>query len=89
LRAQTATPGAHVLFCDAQAPSCVNGALATMRPYAVLDLRAAYQLNRNWQVALSVNNVFDKRYFLSQSTPELSVWYGDPSNFMLRVDAKF
>jgi outer membrane receptor for ferric coprogen and ferric-rhodotorulic acid len=67
----------------------VLGAEATMRPYAVFDLRAGYQLSSNWQVALNVNNVLDKRYFLSQDTPTFSLWYGEPRNFMLRIEAKF
>ena len=46
-------------------------------------------ISPNWQVALSVNNVLDKRYYLSQDTPEFSVWYGEPRNFMLRIDAKY
>jgi outer-membrane receptor for ferric coprogen and ferric-rhodotorulic acid len=89
LRAQTASPGAEVDVCNTPSQKCVLGTDVTMRAYAVLDLRAGYQLNRNWQVALSVNNVFDKRYYLSQNTPALDVWYGDPRNFLLRIDAKF
>ena len=59
------------------------------RAYAVLDLRAAFGINPSWEVALSVNNVLDKRYYLSQHTPAMNVWYGDPRNFMLRIDANF
>jgi outer membrane receptor protein involved in Fe transport len=57
------------------------------RPYAVFDLREGFKLNRNWQVALTVNNVLDKRYYLSQSG--VNLWHGDPRNFMLRIDAKY
>jgi outer-membrane receptor for ferric coprogen and ferric-rhodotorulic acid len=93
LRAQTASPGAPgtVLAprCDAQGQNCVRPVYVTMWPYAVLDLRAGYQLSPNWQVALSVNNVFDKRYYLSQDTPGVELWYGEPRNFMLRIDAKY
>jgi outer membrane receptor for ferric coprogen and ferric-rhodotorulic acid len=89
LRAQTASPGAPVLRCDAQVQHCAPGALVSTRPYAVLDLRAGYEFSPNWQVALSVGNVLDKRYFMSQNTPEFSVWYGEPRNVMLRIDAKF
>jgi outer membrane receptor for ferric coprogen and ferric-rhodotorulic acid len=81
LRAQTASPGASAVFL---APRHV-----TMWPYAVLDLRAGYQLSPNWQVALSVNNILDKRYYLSQNTPDLTLWYGEPRNVMLRIDAKY
>jgi outer membrane receptor protein involved in Fe transport len=57
------------------------------RPYAVFDLREGFRLDRNWQVALSVNNVLDKRYYLSQDN--VNLWHGDPRNFMLRIDAKY
>lgn len=89
LRAQTASPGSRVYTCDAQYQNCVPGEVVDTRPYAVVDLRAGFELDRNWQVALSVNNVLDKRYFVSQDTPDLAVWYGDPRNFMLRIDAKY
>jgi len=36
-----------------------------------------------------VNNVFDKRYYLSEETPSATFWYGEPRNFMLRIDAKY
>ncbi len=89
LRAQTAAPGVEGELCEPQLPTCALGTLSTMSPYAVLDLRAGYRLSRNWQMALSVNNAFDKRYYVSQDTPDLGLWYGDPRNVMLRVDAKF
>jgi outer-membrane receptor for ferric coprogen and ferric-rhodotorulic acid len=89
LRAQTTAPGGNVIRCDAQNENCEFGTAVTMRPYAVVDLRAGYQISRNWQVALSVNNVVDKRYYVSQEAPTPSLWYGDPRNFMLRIDAKY
>jgi outer-membrane receptor for ferric coprogen and ferric-rhodotorulic acid len=89
LRAQTTPPGGEVEVCDAQFQNCGRRAKVTMWPYAVLDLRAGYQLSPNWQVALSVNNVFDKRHYLSQDTPGVELWYGEPRNFMLRIDAKY
>jgi outer-membrane receptor for ferric coprogen and ferric-rhodotorulic acid len=87
LRAQTTAPGGEVECTQSQ--NCGLRAVVTTWPYAVLDLRAGYQLSPNWQVALSVNNVFDKRYFLSQDTRGLELWYGEPRNFMLRIDAKY
>ena len=89
LRAQTAPPGSEVEFCTPQYQDCMPAAVVTERPYAVLDLRAGFQLTRKWQVALTVNNVADKRYYVSQDTPLLELWYGDPRNVMLRIDAKF
>jgi outer-membrane receptor for ferric coprogen and ferric-rhodotorulic acid len=89
LRAQTASPGEQVFGCDAQGQNCTLSPYVTTSPYAVLDLRAGYQLSRNWQVALSVNNVVDERYYLSQNTPNVGFWYGEPRNFVARIDAKF
>lgn len=87
LRAQTAAPGTQVYYCNAQLQNCALGVDVGTRPYAVFDLREGFRLNRHWQVALSVNNVFDKRYYLSQS--DVHLWYGDPRNFMLRIDATY
>ena len=89
LRAQTASPGTLVQDCNAQYQNCVPAVDVGTRPYAVVDLRAGFKLNSNWQVALSVNNVLDKRYYLSQNSGDASLWYGDPRNFMFRIDAKY
>ena len=87
LHAQTAAPGTQVYYCNAQLQNCALGMDVGTRPYAVFDLREGFKLNRNWQVALTVNNVLDKRYYLSQSG--VNLWHGDPRNFMLRIDAKY
>jgi outer membrane receptor for ferric coprogen and ferric-rhodotorulic acid len=87
LRAQTAARGSGVFFCDSQ--GCVLHEETGQKPYAVLDVRAGFDVNRNWQVALNLNNVQDKRYYLSQNSPGTDVWYGEPRNFMLRIDAKY
>jgi outer membrane receptor protein involved in Fe transport len=55
--------------------------------YAVLDLRAAFEVNRHWRVALSVNNALDKRYY--ESIELLKGWYGEPRNWMLRIDGRY
>ena len=89
VRAQTAARGNLLLACDAQFQNCRPTEVVGQRAYAVLDLRAAFEINPSWEVALSVNNVLDKRYYLSQNTPAMNVWYGDPRNFMLRIDASF
>jgi len=90
LRGQTgAPPGGPIYRCDAQGQNCASGGLVTIHPYAVVDMRAGYQLNSNWQIALSVNNTLDKRYYQSQNSPSFTLWYGEPRNVMLRVDAKY
>jgi TonB-dependent siderophore receptor len=89
LRAQTASPGTMVEDCNAQYQNCVPAVDVGTRPYVVVDLRAGFRLNTNWQIALSVNNILDKRYYLSQNTADESLWFGDPRNFMVRIDAKY
>jgi outer-membrane receptor for ferric coprogen and ferric-rhodotorulic acid len=53
----------------------------------VLDLRAGFDVDRNWQVAVSVNNVLDETYY--ESIDPKQVWYGPPRNWMLRIDGKY
>jgi outer membrane receptor for ferric coprogen and ferric-rhodotorulic acid len=89
LRAQTVPRGNLLFDCDLQLQNCVPREVRGLKPYAVLDLRAGFDVNRNWQVALSLNNAFDKRYYLSHNSPSQDVWYGEPRNFMLRIDAKY
>jgi outer-membrane receptor for ferric coprogen and ferric-rhodotorulic acid len=59
------------------------------RAYALLGMRTGYLLNDHWQLALSVNNVFDHRYFARVGSPTADNWFGEPRNFLLRVDADF
>lgn len=61
---------------------------AVQPEYAVFDLRAGFDVDRNWRVALSVNNVFDKVYYEAMH-PSLHAWYGEPRNWMLRVEGRY
>jgi outer membrane receptor for ferric coprogen and ferric-rhodotorulic acid len=54
-----------------------------------LDLRAGYQVDSHWRVALRVNNVFDKVYYESIGDPTGNNWYGEPRNFLVRIDGNF
>jgi outer membrane receptor for ferric coprogen and ferric-rhodotorulic acid len=62
---------------------------SVQRPYAVVSPRVGYSIDRHWQLALTVNNIFDKHYYQTIGTPEGGSWYGDPRNYLLRVDAQF
>ncbi|MEJ0035706.1 MAG: TonB-dependent receptor [Gammaproteobacteria bacterium] len=89
LRAQTAARGNRLLTCNGQFQDCAPSEVVGQHPYAVSDLRAGFEVDSNWQVALSLNNVLDKRYYLSHNTPAQVVWYGEPRNFMVRIDGKY
>ena len=36
--------------------------------YGLLDARASWQLNRSWRLALSMNNLLDREYYLAEGT---------------------
>lgn len=64
----------------------------TQKTYAVVDLRAAYAFSEHWSLALSVNNLFDKRYYqnIGQGDGGLSdAWYGTPRNFLLKLTSTY
>jgi len=51
--------------------------------FAVVDLMARYQINKNLTANLNVNNLFNEKYHLST----LNSYYGAPANF--RVGLKY
>jgi outer-membrane receptor for ferric coprogen and ferric-rhodotorulic acid len=62
---------------------------ATQRGYAVLALRAGFEINPRWQVALLLNNALDETYYESISAPAMHRWYGEPRNWTLRLDGRY
>jgi outer membrane receptor for ferric coprogen and ferric-rhodotorulic acid len=57
---------------------------------AVVDLFVQYQVDKNWSVALNVNNVFDKKYYyVTDQNPYAGNYYGEPRNFLLTTRANF
>jgi len=57
--------------------------------FAVINLRAGYQLNTHWRAALSVNNAFDRIYYQTIGTLTSGNWYGEPREFVLRIDGRY
>lgn len=55
--------------------------------YALLDLMARYQFNRQWSATLNLNNVLDKKYYAS--TNVYSNYYGVPFSAMLGVNYRY
>ncbi len=60
---------------------------ASMRQgtYATASVRVGYQLNKHWDAALAVNNVFDRRYLRTPGHETFYNLYGEPRSFMLNV----
>ncbi|MFC4314477.1 TonB-dependent siderophore receptor [Steroidobacter flavus] len=81
------TARAMTNYCPAPAYVCLS--VDTVQPsYAVLDLRAAFDVDPNWRVALGVSNVFDKIYYEAMES-NLHGWYGEPRHWMLRIDGRY
>lgn len=56
--------------------------------YAVLDLRAGFEINPNWQIAVILNNALDDTYYDSVGGLTMQRWYGEPRNWTLRLDGR-
>jgi outer membrane receptor for ferric coprogen and ferric-rhodotorulic acid len=57
--------------------------------FAVINLRAGYQIDAHWRAALSVNNIFDRIYYQTIGIPAGGSWYGEPRGFVLRIDGRY
>jgi outer membrane receptor for ferric coprogen and ferric-rhodotorulic acid len=57
-------------------------------PYAVFDLNASYDVNEQTELALSVNNVLDEKYYASTSFYR-TVIYGDGISAEMMLRARF
>lgn len=67
-----------------------NSVSGVRRPsYGVWNTRIAYDLNRQWTLALNVNNVFDKVYYEYASYIENRNNYGTPRNFLVTLRGRF
>ena len=74
---------------QAQSAAAPPALRTTQKSYAVLSSRAGFQFNPNWQAALSINNVFDRRYYATLSGTSGGNWYGEPRQFLVRLDGRF
>ncbi|CAB3666604.1 outer membrane receptor for ferric coprogen and ferric-rhodotorulic acid [Achromobacter marplatensis] len=70
--------------------STVSGPV-TLRQGGVtlVDLRAAYRVDKHVTVALNLNNVFDRGYYQSLSGTSWNNRYGEPRNAMLTLRAQY
>jgi outer membrane receptor for ferric coprogen and ferric-rhodotorulic acid len=84
---------AYGLICDQQGQVGCFGSQPLFRDvqgsFAVINLRAGYQIDAHWRTALSVNNVFDRIYYQTIGIPAGGSWYGEPRGFVLRVEGRY
>lgn len=78
--------GKRDLWTAGRAYTAKNGKAldATHSSYAVVGLHANYRLNQHWNARLTVNNVFNKRYY--DNFVIFRARYGAPRNVYLSVD---
>ena len=57
--------------------------------YAVADLNAGWQVNRQLDVRLSVTNVFDRSYYQAISSIDSGNAFGDPRSAVLTAKYTF
>ncbi|WP_321838228.1 TonB-dependent siderophore receptor [Pseudomonas kulmbachensis] len=57
--------------------------------YALTNLHAIYEINKNLEVQYNLDNVFDKKYYQSTGNTDYWNFYGAPRNFNLALRAKF
>ena len=75
------------VYAQSATAADVTGYTIEQSGYALLNLHANYQINRQFSVQYNLNNVTDKTYY--QSLPTSNNWgglyYGDPRNFSLTL----
>lgn len=57
--------------------------------YAVVDLQAGYNFNEHVSAVLSVNNVFDEKYYERVGGTAVFNFYGAPRNVSFKLNAQF
>ena len=57
--------------------------------YAIVGLRASYAINAHWRLALNINNIFDRDYYQGLGSNLGGNWYGEPRNFLARIDGRY
>lgn len=59
-----------------------------LAPRAVVSMQAGYEFSSKLSVALSVNNLLDKKYYASVGLLDGGNWYGTPRNFAITLRGK-
>ncbi len=82
-------------FCNgAVTPFCGDGSPVytfrnVQKPYATLDLRIAFDITKQFNLAATVNNVTDTRYFATVGAPYAGSAYGTPRNVLFKLTSTF
>lgn len=66
-----------------------SGVTLKQRSYAIANFRLGYKIDKDWNIALNVNNLFDRKYYQSLFGPQWSNRYGDRRTFAITLRANF
>lgn len=81
--------GTGVSYRSKQQYPLTNTQVVTLQGgYAVWNARVAYQINRTWSAALSIENLFDKDYY-SYIRNYQTNYVGAPRNYLLSLRGSF
>ena len=69
--------------------SCAQFVPFQQGSYITAAIRAAYKFNKHLSASVSINNVFDRKYYQTMGQLEFGNWYGSPRNFLIKVEEKF
>jgi outer membrane receptor for ferric coprogen and ferric-rhodotorulic acid len=69
--------------------SGANNGTIKREGYAIFDAMAGYDVTENLSTTLTVNNLFDKKYYSRTGSTTLFNFYGEPRSALLKVTAKF
>ncbi|OWT66442.1 TonB-dependent siderophore receptor [Candidimonas nitroreducens] len=75
----------------AQSDYSVQSGGTTLRQggYALVNARIGYRISRRVTAAVNVNNLFDRTYYQSLSSPSWNNRYGEPRSLMLTLRAEY
>ncbi|HCF0008816.1 TPA: Fe(3+)-pyochelin receptor FptA [Pseudomonas aeruginosa] len=57
--------------------------------YALVNMRLGYKIDEHWTAAVNVNNLFDRTYYQSLSSPNWNNRYGEPRSFNVSLRGAF
>lgn len=75
-------------YCNEDYSSC-NSFNFKSGFYATFSARIAYQINKDWDVALRADNLLDRTYYQTVGDVHGNFWYGEPRNYMLTLTGTF
>jgi outer membrane receptor for ferric coprogen and ferric-rhodotorulic acid len=55
----------------------------------IVDIQGGYRLSPGWRAALTVENLFDKRYYSTLRLPTEANWFGPPRSVVIRIDGRY